>query len=629
MIKLSSYSMFVIEVPRYLLFYIPLFWVADKILVLDNSMLELKDCRPEIDRLLKFLKILKLDNKTTILDPIKYDKEMWRANERSVEEIKDLIQPLRYKRDESFYWAGYLGHRLLLQYSKYYYVENIIQKKEYAKKELLFVGRKKVGDSSGGWLKQIFTKINYISFGIFIIIGMPPLLFMLMLKNIKFVKKQPIFWKGGLCIDLLHGPVITSKSEINPDVHGDTYFVEKDGLFSMENTSFMAFGWKNKDNQTWKNILEAKKSTVFGDQIGPIKIRMVDFIKLYLENYRLVLNYFVENDISIKKKVLNYDWFYIKYFVYRLRVQINFYHNRPSVYFSRLDYSYLQHPLGAVCNRYGIHYAGVCHSPLGGVGYNTLASLLSYDTYFIYTSVFSEDYFNSWKNDHTHLVPVGVWRSDFSVAIKDNAEYLTKRKEIREKYCGKFIVGLHLPVPNTGVFRRQEVDYWLGGFEKMINELSDVVFILFPRRHVDSPQYFQDWVRKIKNLDNCEVAHELNSDWSTSYPWTYVCDMVVGCSYSDVVLEALACGTPAVSYADFGKDLSQLQRFDKNLAVYSIKSLTEMIVLTQSAKWPTTEDWAKYAKEFVGIADGRSRKRMKNELETHILPKSLLNVQSE
>ena len=289
----------------------------------------------------------------------------------------------------------------------------------------------------------------------------------------------------------------------------------------------------------------------------------------------------------------------------------------------------MQHPLGAVCRRYGIHYSGVCHSPSGGVGLTPSFSLLSYDTYFIYTPVFSKDYFSSWENSHTKLVPVGVWRSDFALALKDNAEYVIKRKEIREKYHGKFMIGLHLPVPNSAVFTRQAVDYWLGGFEKIINDLDDVVFLLFPRRVENSPQYFKDWIRKTTKLDNCEVANELNPDWGDSYPWIYVCDMVIGCSYSDVVIEALACGTPAVSYNNFGKDISQLERYDKNIAVYSIKSLTEMIGLTKSAKWPTTEDWTKYAKEFVGIADGRSRKRMKNELQTHIVPKSLLNLQSK
>ena len=630
MVKLSSYSMFVIEVPQYLVFYIPLFWITDKIFVLDNSMLEAKDGRPEIDRLLTFLKILKLNNKATILDPIKYNKELWRANERSAKEINELIQPLRYKRDESFYWSGYLGYRLLLKYSKYYYVENIIKKEGYVKKELFFVGRKLISNRGGhGVLKKISIKINHILFGIFIIIGMPLVLSGLMLKNIKFVKKRPISWKGGLCIDMVHGPALTSKSEIDPDAPADTCFIENDGLFAMKNTSFLAYGWKNKDNKTWKNILETKKSKVFGDQIDPINIRLVDFIKLVQENYRLLLNYFVENDNSIKKKVINYDWFFIKYFVYRLRAQVNFYHNRPSVYFSRLDYSYLQHPLGAVCRRYGIHYSGVCHSPSGGVGLTPSFSLLSYDTYFIYTPVFSKDYFSSWENSHTKLVPVGVWRSDFALALKDNAEYVIKRKEIREKYHGKFMIGLHLPVPNSAVFTRQAVDYWLGGFEKIINDLHDVVFLLFPRRVENSPQYFKDWIRKTTKLDNCEVANELNPDWGDSYPWIYVCDMVIGCSYSDVVIEALACGTPAVSYNNFGKDISQLERYDKNIAVYSIKSLTEMIGLTKSAKWPTTEDWTKYAKEFVGIADGRSRKRMKNELQTHIVPKSLLNLQSK
>ena len=92
----------------------------------------------------------------------------------------------------------------------------------------------------------------------------------------------------------------------------------------------------------------------------------------------------------------------------------------------------------------------------------------------------------------------------------------------------------------------------------------------------------------------------------------------VGINYSDVVLEALSCGVPGVSYQNFSSKLSKLEQFDSNLAVSDVESLFNLIDLAKKGLWPSDDQWSNIHQNLVGKADGNCLDRIRTNISEYI-----------
>jgi hypothetical protein len=95
-------------------------------------------------------------------------------------------------------------------------------------------------------------------------------------------------------------------------------------------------------------------------------------------------------------------------------------------------------------------------------------------------------------------------------------------------------------------------------------------------------------------------------------------DFVVGCTYSDTVLEALACKIPALSYADIGKGMAELEKFDPSLSVYDGDAIEDAIIGAKLGHWPSTDLWTKIMNELIITADGGCIDRMQHVLSKYL-----------
>lgn len=242
-------------------------------------------------------------------------------------------------------------------------------------------------------------------------------------------------------------------------------------------------------------------------------------------------------------------------------------------------------------------------------------SILSFERYYIYSDFIADKLYPTWKNNYTKLFTIGMLRTDFIYQYKFNSNYQNIKKTILGKLQGNYIVALHLPVPGSYLFREEDVIRWMHCFEKILLSNRRLYFVLFPRRPENSPLYFNKLINRLRLTGRAEVSSHLVPEWKASYPWTLVCNLVVGCTYSDTVYEAWSVGTPAVSYSDIGKGRAEFEKFDENLRLYDCQEFEKLLLNVSKGKWPPLSLTSNIQKNVTGVAKGDGYLRLSESLE--------------
>ncbi len=601
----------------YLIAVIPLNYLALQIrlrknrpiYILDTSLIDFVDRRPEIDKLIDRLKASGYGDNIQVVDPLEHEKERWFANLSGTQKAQQRFSAMTKVRDECFFLGNYLAHRYMISDSRISYISRIVGRFLAEGVDLDIVG---INCKNPRFIEKIGSKVTWL-------LGIPLLLTLFArysLQSIKFRTTKTESATGGICVDLSYCNICHVDGTIDDGGGSDAVLVQKDGYFSIKNHIFLAMGWPHPCNKVniVKDQIESHGGRVIGDGAGRVEIYWKDFVSCVRENLSSWLKITCGRKIPGGGWTLYSQWLHFKYQLDRFRAQILFNDVVPSVYFSKLDYNHVHHPVGAVCQEKGISFCGICHSPSAGGAHVPQGSIISFEHFFVYSDFFPENLYPTWKSPFTTLHSVGTWRTDFIHKVKRSVDYLDKIHNIKNKFDNKFIIGLHLPVPNSYLFRQEDVERWMACFENILASNPQVVFVLFPRRLNNSPRYFLDRLERLIGTGRAEIASTLVPEWKFSYPWAAVCDLVIGCTFSDTVMEAWACSTPALSYSDIGKGQVVIEKYDKNLRAYGCGELENVLRLASQHKWPPTGLGSKLRKEVTGVADGHCVDRIRSKI---------------
>lgn len=605
------------SLPKIPWLYLPIYFWADEIIILDPSLFEGIDKTLDIKKFCQRLSIFNLDKKIKHHSKFEHQELFWKANISASKLMKSRLRKIGNKKNLAFYFVSFLSHRGLGLASKSIFLDLVSLK---LKEE---TGARIILDSNYFFPKHIFPSLDIVSGVIFFIFF--PVILLLAISRIVFLKTRIVFkktttFRGGIAVDLMSG-INLNESQINlPGNLSDSFLVSADRKFSIKQHLFFDYGWFNKDIIAKSDDIASSGSKIFGIRSFKPKVEFKVILALILKNYVYFLKIIVNNLLNFK---FSSQLIFLKFLSILFEVQICFSQAKPSVYFSRMDYSPHHHVIGLVCNDLGIHFAGVCHSPGGGNGMINQISLLSFDTYYIHHSIFANNFYPTWKNGVSELVPIGVWRSDFiyqSRKLDFSIEPLSVRKHLQNR----FTVALHLPVPQSYWYDKTVVTDVMNIYSKLILQNEDIAFILFPRRLHEAPEYFINKLNRMLIPRRCEVAQNLKPNRSQSYSWFQEIDMVVACNYSDTIFEALSSKVPAISLTFQGKKISDLYRFDSSLCVFNLEQLNSKVNSAKDGFWPSSEQWRNINDNLVGEADGRCISRIKSNLSSLIEMKEII-----
>jgi len=577
---------------------------------MDTGLFDFIDHENKLQQIKKLLFKLGLGKKLEIIKTQNHSDLAGKANAMSVDFALAEVSEMRAIRGDSYYLGGYLAHRA---------------QPIYALEAFLRLLSERLND-------RCLIKSSYLEFGqgftmsltVFLLnIGLTVLLPLFLIfeatKRISFVFRTEAIKRSGICVDLCHGPGLgVSGRPQNNGIYSDSFFVKNSGFFSFSNHLFLAHGWNKDQIPMWKEEINKQGGSVFGVLAGRVRMSVLQLLKLIYHNLSVWVSASITRSRPTQGWTVRLRWIHFKYQLDFFRAQVSFTHFKPSVYISRLDYDYRHHALGAECYRQHTHFAGIGHSPLGGVTHTPSFSIISFSTYFAYHEIFWKSFFPALQASLADLYQVGVWRTDFirqSEKINENCKLISA---LKKKLGSRFTVGIHLPVPQSYLFDDATIERWLMIFEKIIKKHTDIAFVLFPRRIDDAPQTFVDKVRSLVIRGRCELANDLSPQWSQAYSFYPLLDFVVGCTYSDTVLEALACKIPALSYADIGKGMAELERFDPSLSVYEGDAIEDAIIGAKLGHWPSTDLWTKIMNELIITADGGCIDRMQHVLSKYL-----------
>lgn len=597
---------------RYSWLFLPMYFWADRLLLPDISILDAKKRGLDIEKFKKFLKFFSLYGKLDQGELYDFDPLRWRANSLAVRLLQKKYLGV-HEKGLKRYFSYYLAHRRIDRLAKQIFFYLLVRQANNKDVSVFKDGQYFFLNHSCGLLRIM---------GLVLLPLFPVVLVLLMVRliiNKITITDETDYKEGGIAVDLIHGTSLTKENKHQPGVYSDSFFVDGSAEFSVKNHAFLDFGWPKEDFENIRSKIESSGGNVFGIRSFRPKLDRKDVLKIYLKSLgswgRLQLSSMSFFDPKIQLLL-------IKFCFDLFQARLCFLQHRPSVYFSRMDYSYRHHVIGAACRELDVFFVGVCHSPLAGSGYAPQWSLVSFDTYFVYSSQLEESFFPAWKALPANLVKVGVWRSDLIHQIRQQPLYQKELSWLRAQLGQRFVVSLHLPVPQSYLFNKEVVSRWMEGFAGMITKHENVVFILFPRRLHQAPEYFATQLQKLLEVENCMLAEKVRPLWKQSYRWVLVSDMVIGCNYSDTVLEALSFGIPSLSYADTGMGRAGLERFDHSLSVYDVDSITACIEKAKNNQWPDEEQWKKIHDRLAPNADGKCIHRIKKEISPRI---SLVN----
>jgi hypothetical protein len=586
-------------------------WWSKRIVLIDTGLFDFADYENKIQQIVRRLSRLGLVRKLEIIKPHNHSDLVGQANVLSVELALAAVSKMRANRGDSFFLGGYLAQRMQPSYALDMFLRMLSERLD----------------------DRCLIKNDYLEFRgfnrsltvLFLNIGLTVLLPFLLIfestKRVSLALRAIAIRRGGICVDLCHGPGLdVSGRPQNNGIYSDSFLVKNSGLFSLSNHLFLAHGWNKDRISMWKKEISKHGGVVFGLLSGRTRMSVLCLLNLIYQNLSIWISASINKGIPEPTGgwTLRLRWINFKYQLDFFRAQLSFAHLKPRIYVSRLDYDYRHHALGAECYRQGTHFSGIGHSPLGGVTHTPSFSIISFSTYFAYHEIFWKKFFPALQISSADLHQVGVWRTDFirqSEKINENTDLISM---LKKKLGSRFTVGIHLPVPRSYLFDETATERWIAIFDRIVKNNTDIAFVLFPRRIHESPRAFVNKVYSLVIKGRCELAGELSSQWSQAYSFYPLLDFVVGCTYSDTVLEALACEIPALSYADVGKGLSELEEFDSSLSVYDGKSIEDAIIRAKLGRWPSVDLWTKIENELIMTADGRCIDRIRNVLSKYL-----------
>ena len=624
--KIFSFSstLYLEKVPKYPFVLLPLMYCAKKIIVPDLSLMIMKNCRKELNRFRKYLTQRNLESKLVVVDPFVCADARMESNAEAVIQLFEVVSPLRtVKGREGFFIGNFLAHRCLVSHAVRIYNNKIVKKLRNEDKNVLVVNFHSL---TGSIVKKRRNALYYFVLNIVILPFLTLALFIAafsVLVRITNPFKKVTGFSGGVCVDIIDYEH-DLEQVLSGELVDETFLVQDDGVFSMSNMSFFCFQWAPDQMYQWIKVLSREGAYVFGPLFKRIAISWEDIFSLLFNT----ISQWLKSILTLPSPEGGWNTtnriFLALYFLQKMRTKICFLHHRPSVYVNRFDYSPVCHPIASVCEELGIHFSGICHSPMAGMWNSPVNAVISYKTYFIHSSIYAKDIFPTWSNKYANLIPVGVWRSDFAVAARDKTTFPHDRKFIRESFKTDFIAAVYLTYAGGWMNYGKSYERWMLLFVEMLMERKDLSYLLFPR-HVHNIKPLAGHIRRMKSTGRAFLHSDLKPDWKVSYPWVYVCDLAVCYHFSDAVNEALACGIPAISYADMGQGMVQIEKYDKRLSVYSPDELKQAVYDTMDGKWPSENTWKEIHRELCPPADGKCRQRMRMALRDYVKPIKTFN----
>lgn len=609
MAKLSLFKpihIVVDNIPKWPLLYWPFYYLSTSITVLDNSVMSASSKTSDIETFVERLRCLGLANKVKRCAIHDFDQARWQANSLSVRFLEFQYRDQRQKFNEWRYFSGYIAHRQTETIARLSYLRKVRRQLKQEVNATIWI------QQSGKLLNCLNTlNIFAVFFGLIITLIMPILFIRLLWKHCNWVYNAKTESYSGVAVDHAFGIKTQDSGGLERTSYHDGFLVEDDADSVFYSTALFGYGWSLNTQQLDIERQSTGRFRVFGIHGRQLDITPLTGLKALYRHWIVAFNLIFSNQIKMS---CQRNYYVLAYCRDRFLASLAFTELRPAIYLSRLDYSHRHHAIGAACKEVGIHYAGICHSALGGDGYVPQRSIISFDTFFIYSSWFSQHFFPTWSNPFTRLETMGVWRGDFSVQAKNTASICQTAQAIRQQLQSDWVVALHLPVPQAYMFDKTTIDRWMKGFANLITEQSDVAFVLFPRRLEQAPNYFRTQVQALADNNNCVLAETLSPDWQQSYRWSLVCDMVVGCFYSDTVAEALAAGIPALLYTDTGRGYSHVEKFDRSLVAYEVDEIANAIKCARLETWPNKLLWQRIYTQWLGVADGQCIMRMRSTL---------------
>ena len=569
-------------------------------------MIEARPKALHIEAFIDKLKRWGLTNKIRRCAIHDFDRQRWQANRLSVRFLEFKYRRQRTKPEEERYFAGYTAHRQTEAIARLAYLRKVRRQLSQKVGENIWVQR------SGRlitWIQS--SRLLAIFFGVLITLIIPILLARLLLQH--------CYWKcgaktesySGVAVDHVFGIEQQVAGEVERTNYHDGFLVEDNADSPFHSIALFGYGWSLSEQQIDIERQSAGRFRVFGMRGRRIIISPLAGFKILFHHWMVVINLLF---LSSLKNNCQKNYYALAYCRDRFLASLAFVELLPTVYLSRLDYSHRHHAVGAACKEAGIHYAGICHSALGGDGYVPQRSIISFDTFFVYSSWFPKHFFPTWSNPFTRIKTMGVWRSDLSVQAQQVNAIHQKSRAIHQELQKDWVVALHLPVPQAYMFDVNTVRQWMEGFTNLVSSYPDIAFILFPRRLSQSPDFFQKQVAILTGYKNCELAEVLEPNWQQSYRWSSVCDMVVGCFYSDTVAEALASEKPAVLYTDTGMGCPKVEQFERSLVAYTVEEIESAINHARAGTWPNESLWQRIHEQWLGVADGQCMIRMRSVL---------------
>lgn len=576
--------------------------LTKEIWIFNTSLLSLSALHDQSTAFYNQLKSYLPNKKIIFKDYLETDHEMWQANEKSVQ-IANEIKSLFKSESQSFYFHNYLKRSLQPLIAKKIFLK--LTKAPSVKIFLCVAAIPK--------LPLLSTLIDLFVICLYTCI-LPLILLNYLRKNTTtnlFPAKKV---KGGICFDFIQGMVFDEKGNFDINSLNDTFLINNTN-FNFKNSSFLCLGWTIKEPLHWQTLVESNGANIFGDKLKKIQLSYLEVLKVLFKTFILWLDLFLKPYNSNNEGWRLHANHKLKYAYYYFRSLINFNNNVPSVYVSRLDYSPMHHAIAAACNNLGIKTYGTGHSPIAGTGHTPNLSFISFDKFFTYHPIIWEQFYPSWKNPKTKIFAVGVWKTDFAKNILLLESRVHKINEIKQKLPHDFTVALHLPVPETCLYDKKRVMHWMSGFEEIISKFPQTNFILFARRRLDPyPIYFLSSIQELCKMQNVFLDSNLVDNWGSCLPWLNLCDLVIGCTFSDVMMEALCYGVPSFTYSDIGKGQTFLEKIDTRLTAYSLEELSKTLSQVIEGSWPTASDMDKLQRTLTGKANGNLRDLMWKEI---------------
>ncbi|MDA7441040.1 hypothetical protein N8823_04320 [Candidatus Pseudothioglobus singularis] len=550
--------------------------------IIDDSLFTFRDRTQSLQK----EKNKKTKKNIEIVGSLENEGLRWDANTEAVGFLEKRYNVLINEEKDLSILGKYLAHTSVLDLSFILYQIKILSKynvKNSSQERKLHKYQVKPG---------IFNLIKSIIYSILFFLNLNIVLVLKTFSKFRLVIREKKRVKASIGVDLAYCNIIDQNFQVLTGARSDAFLLHPESNIDLNDLVFINEGWPCKKDII-KNIANSDVPIKIAGSLYDNRLSILVFLKIF---YRINCKYLYESIKLARKKIPLSVWEHYsrsffhgrKIVPYVLLSNINI-----KAYLSRMDYSEIHHCYASACYDLGVSFHGISHSSSGGLGHVPQMSFVSFDYYYVNSKSFVDKYYKTWINKHIKLIPVGPWRSDF---IEDYSEKSVK--ELRSKFITnnvKYLIGVHLPVPDSYLFNDQSIAKWMQCFYEILNKHQDCYFILFSRSELkgknsekDEPNLkFENYINLIESTGRGSLSSNYTDSSDGSYIWTNTLDLMIGCTFSDSVLESWVSGIPACSYSDIGKGRAYLDSVDENLRLYDSESINRLLDLLKSKNWPS------------------------------------------